>query len=162
MQFFKGISIVLLSFYFFGCNFIDTKKVSYEEIQLASTWSENDQPPSFEQCDVLLDLYDQKKCFEENLLNMIYSGLVSLKVQSSEPFYSEIIVVIKIDENGLFSIDRFDDSDEVFNKVTNLEKQITKIVKNLPKALPAIKTNVGSYVNVKFTLPIKIKASILE
>ena len=162
MQFFKGISIVLLIFSFFGCKFIDTKKVSYEEIKLASTWSEKDQPPSFEQCDVLLDLYDQKKCFEENLLNMIYSGLVSLKVQSSEPFYSEIIVVIKIDENGLFSIDRFDDSDEVFNKVTNLEKQITKIVKNLPKALPAIKTNVGSYVNVKFTLPIKIKASVLE
>jgi len=162
MQFFKGISIVLLSFYFFGCNFIDTKKVSYEEIQLASTWSENDQPPSFEQCDVLLDLYDQKKCFEENLLNMIYSSLVTLKVQSSEPFDSEIIVVIKIDENGLFSIDKLDDSDGLFNKVTDLEKQIIKIVKSLPKALPAIKTNVGSYVNVKFTLPIKIKASVLE
>ncbi len=93
---------------------------------------------------------------------MIYSGLVSLKVMSSESFDSEIIVVIKINENGLFSINKFDEADGLFNKVTNLEKQITKIVKNLPKALPAIKTNVGSYVNVKFTLPIKIKASVLE
>ena len=162
MQIIKGISIAVLSFSSFGCDFIDTKKVSYEEIKLASTWSENDQPPSFEQCDVLLELIDQQKCFEENLLNSIYSSFSLLKVESLEPFISEIILVIKIDEKGLFSIVEFHDSDEVFKKIKSLEKQIINIVNNLPKALPAIKTNVGSYVNVKFTIPIKIKASIIE
>jgi hypothetical protein len=101
MQIIKGISSAVLSFSSFGCDFIDTKKVSYEEIKLASSWSENDQPPSFEQCDVLLELNEQQKCFEENLLNSIYSSFSLLKVESLEPFISEIILVIKIDEKGL-------------------------------------------------------------
>ena len=36
----------------------------------------------------------------------------------------------------------------------NIEETIQK----LPDALPAIKTNVGLFVNVKFSLPIKIKS----
>lgn len=162
MQIIKGISVALLSFSFFSCEFIDTKKVSNEEIKLASIWSENDQPPSFEQCDNLLELKDQKKCFEDYLLNLISSSLSLLKFESIESFDSEIIVIIKIDESGLFSVVKFDDLDDIFKKIKDLEKQIINIINNLPRALPAIKTNVGSYVNVKFAIPIKIKSSMIE
>ena len=34
--------------------------------------------------------------------------------------------------------------------------QFNEAFKNLPKALPAVKTNVGEYVDVVFDLPIKL------
>tara|TARA_B110000008_G_scaffold80941_1_gene82617 strand:+ start:486 stop:974 length:489 start_codon:yes stop_codon:yes gene_type:complete len=158
MQILKRISIVMLSFSFFGCEFIDTKKVSNEKIMLASNWSINDQPPSFNKCDVLLELDEQKKCFEQTLLNLIHSNLSKLKFESPKSFNSEVILVIKIDEDGIFSPVKFEDNDKVFFKIEGLENKLIDIVNNLPNALPAIKTNVGSYVNVKFSIPIKINA----
>ena len=162
MQIIKGISIALVGFSFFGCEFVDTKKVSNEEIKLASNWSDHDQPPSFEQCDNFLELNDQKKCFENYLLKLISSSLSLLKFESMESFDSEITVIIKVDESGLFSVIKFYDSDDVLKKIKYLEKQIINIINNLPRALPAIKTNVGSYVNVKFAIPIKIKSGTKE
>jgi hypothetical protein len=150
---------LLLSFSFFGCELIDTKKVSNEKIILASNWSTNDQPPSFNKCDVLLELDEQKKCFEQTLLNLIHSNLSKLKFESLKSFNSEVILVIKIDEDGIFSPVKLEDKDKAFVKIEGLENQIIDIINNLPNALPAIKTNVGSYVNVKFSIPIKINAN---
>jgi hypothetical protein len=150
---------LLLSFSFFGCELIDTKKVSNEKIVLASNWSTNDQPPSFNKCDVLLELDEQKKCFEQTLLNLIHSNLSKLKFESLKSFNSEVILVIKIDEDGIFSPVKLEDKDKAFVKIEGLENQIIDIINNLPNALPAIKTNVGSYVNVKFSIPIKINAN---
>ena len=158
MQFFKWISFISLLFSFLSCEFIDVKKVPYDQILKASEWSIEDQPPSFEECESFLNLNDQKKCFEESLLNLIHSGLMAIKIESPVSFESELTVVIKIDKNGMFDIDEIHDPEEILEKVINLKSQLTRVVKNLPKALPALKTNVGSYVNVKFILPIKIKA----
>ena len=71
-------------------------------------------------------------------------------------------VEIKIDENGLFSLVNFSDPDHVFKKIVNLKDEIITIVNSLPKALPAIKTNTGFYVNVKFTIPVEIEASLTK
>ena len=162
MQIFKWISTVSLLLSFLSCKYVDTKKIPLNQIIEASEWSIEDQHPLFEKCEKLLEISQQKSCFEENLLNLIYEGLLEAEIESSEPFDSKIIIILKIDQNGLFSIDKFEDLEGVLKKVFNLKTQIKKIVNNLPKALPAIKTNVGTYVNVKFILPIKIKASISE
>lgn len=161
MQIFKRISIAYIIIFMFGCSLFDTKKVSDEEIRIASSWTNNDQPPSFEECNEL-DPSNQKECFEELLLKAIHSSLKSLSFESSEPISSIIDVEIKIDENGLFSLVNFSDPDHVFKKIVNLKDEIITIVNSLPKALPAIKTNTGFYVNVKFTIPVEIEASLTK
>ena len=65
MHFFKVITIFLIGFFFIGCKFIDLKKISAEEIKLESSWSEKDQPPSFEECEKFSNLIDQKLCFKK-------------------------------------------------------------------------------------------------
>lgn len=160
MHFFKVITISLIGFFFIGCKFIELKKISAEEIKLESSWSEKDQPPSFEECEKFSNLIDQKLCFEKKISNLIHSGLSSSRIESKEPFESQLNIIIQVDENGLFSIKDIQDNDKIFDNLLNLEYEITQIIDNLPKALPAIKTNVGSYVNVTFNLPIKIKATI--
>ena len=162
MYFIRKIKLIIIGIIVFGCDYINTNIVSGEEIKLASSWSIDDQPPSFDECQGLIDLIDQKECFENKIISLIYEGLNSLNLKTSDPFDSEIILVIKVDETGSFSIDKIDDLDRVLSKFINLETKIRDIINNLPKALPAIKTNVGSYVNVKFYLPINIKAAIAK
>ena len=99
-------------------------------------------------------------CFEKKISNLIHSGLSSSRIESNEPFESQLNITIQVDESGLFSIEDIQDNDKILDNLPNLENEITQIINNLPKALPAIKTNVGSYVNVTFNLPIKIKATI--
>lgn len=160
MHFFKVITIFLIGFFFIGCKFIELKKISAEKIKLESSWSEKDQPPSFEECENFSNLIDQKLCFEKKISNLIHSGLSSSRIESNEPFESQLNITIQVDESGLFSIKDIQDNDKILDNLPNLENEITQIINNLPKALPAIKTNVGSYVNVTFNLPIKIKATI--
>ena len=66
---------------------------------------------------------------------------------------SEYILKINIDTLGSFSIVK------ISSKVSLSEEtkmQFNEAFKNLPKALPALKTNVGEYVDVVFDLPIKL------
>ncbi|MBN09782.1 MAG: hypothetical protein CMC79_05385, partial [Flavobacteriaceae bacterium] len=77
-------------------------------------------------------------------------------LKSKNEINSEIIAIINIDEQGLFSLESINDPNNTILEIDSLEKKINKIISNLPKALPAIKTNVGSFVKVKFSLPINI------
>ena len=43
------------------------------------------------------------------------------------------------------------------SQIPNFNNIIREAVDSLPKAIPAVKTNVGVYVATKFTLPIELK-----
>ena len=148
--------LIISSLWYTSCDFVKLRKVSTEEINNASVWSNQDQYPLFQECQDLIEEYDQKKCFEEILLNSIYSELLSLELKSKNEINSEIIAIINIDEQGLFSLESINDPNNTILEIDSLEKKINKIISNLPKAVPAIKTNVGSFVKVKFSLPINI------
>jgi hypothetical protein len=144
--------------FFQNCDLFDLKKVSLNEIKKASEWSKTDQIPSYDECEVLESLEDQKECFRETLVNLIYSNLSKNELKSNDEINSELIIQIKINKNGNFSLDSIFDSNDLIGKIPNLKMNIEETIQKLPDALPAIKTNVGLFVNVKFSLPIKIKS----
>ena len=73
----------------------------------------------------------------------------------------EIIVQIKIDKEGVFSLIDAKIPNTVRDAMPELEKILTQAVANLPLALPATKTNVGVYVDSQFTMPVQISAQPL-
>ena len=71
----------------------------------------------------------------------------------------EILLVIKIDKEGFFSLSEVQNSRNAIEFLPDIEGLLSDAVISLPQALPATKTNVGTFVETKFTLPIQIIAS---
>ena len=119
------------------------------EIESASSWSVNDQPPSFPECENLKN-NQHLDCFR-NIIEIEINNFLSDKVFPLDS--NQYMLTIKIDTIGKFSLDKLNPSNELDNTSVNL---IKSAVDNIPNALPAIKTNVGEFVEVTFNLPFKL------
>jgi hypothetical protein len=124
-------------------------KVSQSEIQSASKWSINDQPPSFPECENL-KIEDQLSCFRD-IIETEMSNFLDNKVFPLDS--TEYRLTLKIDTNGRFSLDKLSPLNKLDEKLLLI---IHEAVEQLPNALPAIKTNVGEFVEVKFSIPFKL------
>jgi hypothetical protein len=62
-------------------------------------------------------------------------------------------LTLRIDTIGNFSLTNLLPKDKLDQKLVLI---IQEAVEKLPNALPAIKTNVGEFVEVKFNLPFKL------
>ena len=133
-----------------SCNFFDYS-VPDKEIIKSSSWNSNDQPPSYPECEIL-DLNEQKKCFIEAIEKKLisYFNDSNIKLETTE-----YILKVNIDTLGSFSILNISSEDSISKGTI---KQFNNAFNNLPKALPAVKTNVGEFVSVVFDLPIKLLA----
>ena len=125
-------------------------RVSNTDIQSASTWNINDQPPSFPQCENLKN-NEHLDCFK-NIIEIEINSFLNDKVFPVDT--SEFILTLKIDTVGKFSLDKLSPLEKLNSESINL---IKNAVENIPDALPAIKTNVGEFVEVTFNLPFKLK-----
>ena len=74
----------------------------------------------------------------------------------------EILLIIKIDKEGFFTLSEVQSSDNIIELLPDIEDLLSDAVISLPQALPATKTNVGTFVETKLTLPIQITASASE
>ena len=119
------------------------------EIESASSWSINDQPPSFPECENLKN-NQHLDCFR-NIIEIEINNFLSDKVFPLDS--NQYMLTLKIDTIGKFSLDKLSPSNELDNTSVNL---IKSAVDNIPNALPAIKTNVGEFVEVTFNLPFKL------
>ena len=130
----------------------DSKYVSVpdSEIESASSWSINDQPPSFPECENLKN-NQHLDCFK-NIIEIEINNFLNNKVFPLDS--NEYILTLKIDTIGKFSLDKLNPSNKLDNTSINL---IKSAVENIPNAFPAIKTNVGEFVEVSFNLPFKLK-----
>ena len=123
-------------------------RVSDSEIESASTWSINDQPPTFPQCENLKN-NEHLDCFK-NIIEVEINSFLNDKVFPADT--SEFILTLKVDTIGKFSLDDL----SALGKLNSTSKDMIKnAVENIPNALPAIKTNVGEFVEVTFNLPFK-------
>ena len=143
---------VLWSFLIIAMVSCDSKYVSVpdSEIESASSWSINDQPPSFPECENLKN-NQHLDCFR-NIIEIEINNFLNNKVFPLDS--NEYILTLKIDTIGKFSLDKLNPSNKLDNTSINL---IKSAVENIPNALPAIKTNVGEFVEVSFNLPFKLK-----
>ena len=138
---------LLIIFVTVSCD-TDNIRVSDSEIESASAWSINDQPPTFPQCENLKN-NEHLDCFK-NIIEVEINSFLNDKVFPADT--SEFILTLKVDTIGRFSLDDL----SALGKLNSTSKDMIKnAVENIPNALPAIKTNVGEFVEVTFNLPFK-------
>lgn len=141
---------------FLSCDSLETK-VPASEIKKASSWSKKDQFPSFPDCESL-EGDELRKCFGEVLGNSISTYLATQELIASRSIDAEIILVIEVDKEGVLSLSKVEDPNYIASDIAELETTLAQALTEAPKALPATKTNVGTYVNVSVKLPIQIIA----
>ena len=139
IRFFKHLFFIPF-FIITSCNLFKSNKVPSSEIKSASSWSINDEKPSFNECEDL-DKKESFNCFE------------SIVSESILKYISEEIIEVNGEIDEEINIDA---SDFVKNTIEGIDEIIENAVYNIPQALPAVKVNVEEYVNTKFELPIRI------
>ena len=152
------IYLLIFSFLFLGCHLFESTKVPSKEIKSASSWSDKDQGPNFSECDDFENDQEKKVCFESIISNSILDYLDQNLLESSESISEEINIVLKIDKEGYFSLEEFNGSNKINKVIPTLKEQLETAVSYIPQAQPAVKTNVGTFVSTRLSLPIMITA----
>ena len=151
-------SIFIILFLFSGCHLFESTKVPSKEIKTASSWSEKDQGPNFNECDDFENDQEKQDCFESTISNSILDYLDQNLLESSESISEEINIILKIDKEGYFSLEEYNGSSKIDQAIPSLKEQLEIAVSLIPQAQPAVKTNVGTFVSTKLNLPIVITA----
>ena len=155
---YRHIYLSIFSFLLLGCHLFESTKVPSKEIKSASSWSEKDQGPNFSECDDFENDQEKKDCFESIISNSILDYLDQNLLESSESISEEINIVLKIDKEGYFSLEEFNGSNKIDEVIPTLKEQLETAVSYIPQAQPAVKTNVGTFVTTRLSLPIMITA----
>ncbi len=164
MRIFKNLQSLILATLLpiiISCNLFDSSGISDKEIKAASKWSKNDQPPTYPECEAL-SLDTQVDCMSDILSSYITEYVYSSNMIANGDIDEEILLIIKIDKEGFFSLSEVQNSDNIIELLPDIEGLLSDAVISLPQALPATKTNVGTFVETKLTLPIQITASASE
>ena len=164
MRIFKNLRSLILATLLpiiISCNLFDSSGISDKEIKTASKWSKNDQPPTYPECEAL-SLDTRVDCMSDILSSYIAEYVYSSNMIANGDIDEEILLIIKIDKEGFFSLSEVQSSDNIIELLPDIEGLLSDAVISLPQALPATKTNVGTFVETKLTLPIQITASASE
>ena len=153
-----SLLLLLVTQSFLGCHLFEPTQVPRKEIEAASVWSEKDQAPSFSECEGIGEDADQRVCFESIISNSIKDYITQNPWESSEFLEEEISMILRIDKEGYFSLEEVIRSNDLNAAITNLEDELELAVSLIPRANPAVKTNVGAFVSTELTLPILIIA----
>ena len=144
-----------------SCELFESTTVSSKEIKKASSWSKKDQVPSYPECESL-EKDEQLDCFQAIISNRLMMSIYDANMVASAPLDENVVLTLKVDRTGVFSLVEAEIPNSVLEALPYLESTLNETVVNLPKALPATKTNVGVYVDTQFTLPIQIRAQPTE
>ena len=145
----------LIFFTITSCSLFETETISKKQIIEQSKWSISDQYPSFPECEDL-EYEDQKDCFDSTVNYLIQDYINTFELESDKSIDIKFNLTIEISKDGEFKlIDA--ENEKLGSQIPNFNNIIREAIDSLPKALPAVKTNVGVYVATKFTLPIELK-----
>lgn len=148
--------LVSLVIVFSSCDAFNTK-VPSSEIKKATQWSSKDQFPSFPECEGMIG-DELIACFSAVVSENVEAYLSAQELQANTPIETTIEVKLLVDKTGMITLDSFDDPDGIASLVTDFEAYLNEAIAGLPQAEAAVKTNVGTSVNVALKLPITIVA----
>lgn len=141
-----------------GCEYFSTSTHTPQQIKKASTWSEEDQGPSFSSCqDLSSD--EQFSCFKDTITQSVNDALYAQELISTAALNEEVVLVILIDSEGNITLDSVEDDAEALNAIPGLYDVLSDAILSLPQAVPSTKTNVGVSVAASIELPIQVVAS---
>ncbi|TRZ44866.1 hypothetical protein D3A96_07530 [Robertkochia marina] len=140
----------------FSCDFINTKKVSPEEIVREEIknidWNDVDQYPLFEACDETAPREDQKTCFREEFVKHFYKTLSNHQLVVRRNLIDTVRVQLLIDNTGKISIVSIDKSELTEELLPALDGLMELTVSRLPKVYPALKRDIP--VNTRVVMPV--------
>lgn len=150
-----------VSFLFISCDSFSTATHTPQQIKKASSWSETDEPPTFESCQNLAQ--DQQfDCFKSTLTAMVDNALYEVELIANQEIDEEIVLIIEVTQDGGLELKTIENADFVFDAIPSLSSVLEEFFASAPKAIPAVKTNVGVKVAAQVKLPIRITASVSE
>ncbi|MEZ4797253.1 MAG: hypothetical protein R2785_08785 [Flavobacteriaceae bacterium] len=157
----KHLTVFVLIFCLFSCDYFDKKKVNSqdivnEELQ-AFNWNEVDEYPSFKACESLSSKQENKQCFEIILTNHITKRLGNQFIVVTENVEDTVLIKFHISEVGNLSVLNIKNKEETKEQIPNLDSLLLKSLDSLPEIFPAIKR--GQQVKTEFTLPIVIQVN---
>jgi hypothetical protein len=151
------IVLVLFLFQLTGCHLFESTEVSTKEIKEASSWSSQDIGPSFDSCSELQGA-ELRDCFQEVVTTTLSDYLNQNLPEATLQIDEEFVVGIKVDQEGYISLQNADFSNALRDALPDIETILTDAIYQLPQAKPAVKSNVGTFVETEFQLPIRIVA----
>ncbi|MAU63301.1 MAG: hypothetical protein CMC38_02985 [Flavobacteriaceae bacterium] len=154
----KIINFFLIIFLLLGCkNNSNQKKVVVPSS--LTVWNVNDEFPSISSCEQIESESERKICFQQKLTKSIFDNIDFSKIVVNNNLNDTLKISILIDKDGKISIYDSEINLKVKKQIPLIDSILYDAINNLPKVLPAIKTNIGVEVNSRFELPIIIKTN---
>ncbi|MDA9057481.1 energy transducer TonB [Flavobacteriaceae bacterium] len=116
----------------------------------------NDREPNFKKCKGKPTLIIRKKCFSETFYNTILKKIRIRKI-TKQNVNLDLLVKFTMHKSGKIKNIEFLKSNDVSGY---FEKEISRIIKKLPKFEPSMKD--GKLVSVSYSFPIKLKLDTQE
>jgi hypothetical protein len=153
------ISLVILSLFFYSCEYFETKKISSEtfvkdEIK-SINWRDVDQYPIFKNCELISKKEQQKSCFEATLSSYIYLSIKVEETVVTTDLNETLTIDFIIDEKGKLMITSMIIDSLISAQIPLMEKNIKKAIDSIQPIAPAYKR--GIPVKTSFQLPLEIK-----
>ena len=152
----KIINFFLLIFLILGCK----ENYNQKKIEVSSSitkWNVKDEPPSIKLCDEIGSELERDICFKEKLTRLIYDSFDLSEILVENKLNDTLIISILINQRGKISLLKSFIPNKIKNQIPKIDIIIQKAINNLPKILPATKTNIGVQVSSSFELPIILK-----
>ena len=142
----------------FGC------KNNYNQKQIVipsgiTVWDSNDEFPSISTCEQIEVESERNFCFQQKLTNLILGNIDLSKIEVNNRLNDTLTISILIDKDGKISLYDSQVNLKVKKQIPSIDSILNNAINNLPKVLPAIKTNIGVEVNSRFELPLIIKTN---
>ena len=153
------IGLVILSLFFYSCEYFETKKISSEtfvkdEIK-SINWRDVDQYPIFKNCELISKKEQQKSCFEATLSSYIYLSIKVEETVVTTDLNETLTIDFIIDEKGKLMITSMIIDSLIRAQIPLLEKNIKRSMDSIQLIAPAYKR--GIPVKTSFQLPMEIK-----
>ena len=121
------------------------------------SWENNDELPSIELCNDLVEKNLIKECFKKFLSNEILKNLNFSEIIINDPINDTVNVTLLINNKGMISISTKIIPNNIIEVIPKFDILLNNAIDSLPIVLPAVKTSLGVSVNSKFQLPIILK-----
>ena len=121
------------------------------------SWENNDELPSIESCNDLVEKNLIKECFKKFLSNKILKNLNFSEIIINDPINDTVNVTLLINNKGMISISTKIIPNNIIEVIPKFDILLNNSIDSLPIVLPAVKTSLGVSVNSKFQLPIILK-----
>lgn len=150
------VFLLFLFIVFQSCNKITfSKQERIQQLDTIIDFSSVDTYPSFPKCDSIVTKEAKADCFRKSLHKAIHSELQYYTFMVKDTINEVVMLQIKIDSTGVFSLQQLDYSEKIQQELPDLDSVFKVALQKLPRIFPAIKR--GIPVSSTYQIPIKIK-----